>query len=146
MFWTDWGDVPRIERASMDGTGRSVIINTGLGEPYGITIDYSSSRIYWTDNDDDNIEFSDYFGNGRTILVGASDGVIDPFALTVYGDLLYWTDWEENSVYRTHKVHGTNPLGGVTDVVEVYSGLLVNPNGIEAVSASRQPSMYRLKK
>ena len=141
MFWTDWGEVPKIERASMDGTDRIVIINTQLGEPYGITVDYSNRRIYWTDNDDDNIKYSDYFGNGRNILVGASDGVIDPFALTIHGDLLYWTDWEENAVYGTHKIHGTDPLGGVTEVIQVYSGLLVNPNGIEAVSASRQPSM-----
>ena len=142
MFWSDWGEVPKIERASMDGTSRAVIVSTQIGEPYGITIDYEFQRVYWTDNDEDNIEFSDYFGNGRTIVAGAADGVIDPFAVTIYGDLLYWTDWEENAVYGTHKVHGTDPLGGLTEVVEVYSGLLINPNGIEAVSASRQPSMW----
>ena len=139
MFWTDWGGVPKIERASMDGKNRDVIVSMQLGEPYGITIDYSNQRIYWADNDEDRIEYSNYFGDGRTILVSASDGVVDPFALTIYGDLLYWTDWDENAVYGTHKIHGTDPLGGVIEVVEVYTGLLVNPNGIEAVSASRQP-------
>lgn len=141
MFWSDWGDSPRIERASMDGTNRTVIVSTQLGEPYGVTIDYGFQRVYWTDNDEDRIEFSDYSGNERTIVVGAADGVIDPFGVTIYGDLLYWTDWGENGVYGTHKVHGSNPLGGVTEVVQVYTGLLVNPNGIEAISESRQPSM-----
>ena len=142
MFWTDWGEIPKIERASMDGTNRNVIVNTQLGEPYGITIDYINQRIYWTDNNEDRIEFSDYFGNGRTVLVTAADNVVDPFALTIYGDLLYWTDWEQNAVYGTHKIHGTNPLGGFPDVVQVHTGLLVNPNGIEAVSDTRQIGMY----
>ena len=31
MFWTDWGEKPRIERAYMDGTNRKVIINRELG-------------------------------------------------------------------------------------------------------------------
>ena len=104
MFWSDWGEVPKIERAAMDGSSRSVIVSTQIGEPYGITLDYSTKRVYWTDNDEDRIEFSDYFGGSRTVLVGAADGVIDPFALTIYEDLLYWTDWEQNAVYGTHKV------------------------------------------
>ena len=141
MFWTDWGEVPKIECASMDGKYRTVIVSTDLGEPYGITIDYANQKIYWADNDEDRIEYSDYTGGGRTQLVGASDGVVDPFGLTIYGDLLYWTDWQANAVYGTHKIHGTNPLGGVTEVIQVYTGLLVNPNGIEAVSAARQPGL-----
>ena len=139
MFWTDWGEFPKVERASMDGQDRQVVISSGLGEPYGITIDYGSQRIYWADNNEDRIEFSYYDGTGRTVLVGAAQGVVDPFGLTIYQDLLYWTDWQYNGVYGTHKVHGTNPIGNFTDVVQVYSGLLVNPNGIEAISSTRQP-------
>lgn len=141
MFWTDWGEVAKVEKASMDGKQRTVLINTGLGQPYGITIDYGPQRIYWADNDNDRIEFSDYFGNGRTVVVGAADGVVDPFGVTLYGNLLYWTDWEHNGVFGTHKVHGTDPVGNFTDVIEIYTGLLVNPNGIEAISPTRQPGM-----
>lgn len=31
MFWTDWGNKPKIEKSFMDGTNRKVIVNTGLG-------------------------------------------------------------------------------------------------------------------
>lgn len=31
MFWTDWGNKPKIEKSYMDGTNRKVIVNTGLG-------------------------------------------------------------------------------------------------------------------
>ena len=49
MFWTDWGKEPRIEKASMDGSGRIPIVRTNLGWPNGITIDKQSARIVWAD-------------------------------------------------------------------------------------------------
>ena len=140
MFWTDWGVSPLIEKASMDGKGRMVLHSTGISQPLGITCDYSTQRIYWTDNAFDRIEYSSYDGTGRTVLVTGSDGVQTPFDLTIREDLLYWTDWGDNAVYGTHKVHGTNPAGNLTTTVVIYSGLALSPTGIEAVSTSRQPT------
>ena len=31
MYWTDWGSVPKIEKAYMDGSNRRTIINSNLG-------------------------------------------------------------------------------------------------------------------
>ncbi|XP_035673046.1 low-density lipoprotein receptor-related protein 6-like [Branchiostoma floridae] len=40
MYWTDWGSPPRIERARMDGTQRSVIVNVVQGQwPNGLALD-----------------------------------------------------------------------------------------------------------
>lgn len=39
MFWADWGQ-PRIERSFMDGSGRKSIVNSELGFPSGLTIDF----------------------------------------------------------------------------------------------------------
>ncbi len=39
MYWTDWGSTAKIERAKGDGTDRTVLINTGLMWPNGITLD-----------------------------------------------------------------------------------------------------------
>ncbi len=51
MYWTDWGEVPKIERAGMDGTPRSrqVIIRENIYWPNGLTLDYELSKIYWAD-------------------------------------------------------------------------------------------------
>ena len=38
-----------IERASMDGTSRTVLHSTGLASAYGLTLDYDSQTLYWTD-------------------------------------------------------------------------------------------------
>lgn len=31
MFWTDWGNEPKIERAYLDGSTRKVLVNSELG-------------------------------------------------------------------------------------------------------------------
>lgn len=72
MFWTDWGRNPRIERASMDGKLRTVIISNKLYWPNGLTIDYPNNLLYFADAYLDFIDFCDYNGNNRKQVV-ASD-------------------------------------------------------------------------
>lgn len=50
LFWTDWGK-QRIERSLMDGSDRKVIVDSNLGFPTGLAIDFeyvskSFSNIY----------------------------------------------------------------------------------------------------
>lgn len=40
IFWSDWGTQPRIERCFMDGSGRKVIVDSELGFPNGLAIDF----------------------------------------------------------------------------------------------------------
>jgi Low-density lipoprotein receptor repeat class B len=54
LFWTDWdANAPRIERCSMSGDGRQLIIRvdqvTDGAWPNGLTLDYVLKRIYWID-------------------------------------------------------------------------------------------------
>lgn len=49
MYWTDWGNMPRIERSEMDGGKRVVIISDALGWPNGLTIDKENSQLVWAD-------------------------------------------------------------------------------------------------
>lgn len=49
MFWSDWGEKPRIERAGMDGSHREAIITENVRWPNGITLDLVLDRIYWID-------------------------------------------------------------------------------------------------
>lgn len=72
MFWTDWGRNPRIEKASMDGKLRTVIINNKLYWPNGLTIDYPNNLLYFADAYLDFIDYCDYNGNNRKQVL-ASD-------------------------------------------------------------------------
>jgi len=38
MYWSDWGDVAKIERAVLDGSDRQTVVTTGLQWPNGLTI------------------------------------------------------------------------------------------------------------
>lgn len=58
MYWTDWGEVPKIERADLDGLERVVMVNTSLGWPNGLALDYDERKIYWGDAKTDKIEVS----------------------------------------------------------------------------------------
>lgn len=40
LFWTEWGQYPRIERSRLDGTQRAVLVNVSISWPNGISIDY----------------------------------------------------------------------------------------------------------
>ena len=126
----------KVERAGMDGQGRTVLIDTDLVWPNGLAIDYATQIIYWADANLDKIEYSNTDGSGRTLLETGATGLLHPYALTIDGDLLYWTDWQNNSIFATHKVHGTSGDGDISLIVD---NLVVNPNGIEAVTADKQP-------
>ena len=58
MYWTDWGEKPKIERANLDGMERLVLLNTSLGWPNGLAIDYEAGKLYWGDAKTDKIEVS----------------------------------------------------------------------------------------
>lgn len=47
MFWTEIGNVVKIERAGMDGSERMAVVNSSLGWPGGVAVD--TDRVYWTD-------------------------------------------------------------------------------------------------
>ena len=137
MFWTDWGQTAKIERAFLDGEERRTVHDVGLSQPNGITIDYDAGKIYWTDSGLDKIEYSNYDGSARTILEALDDGILHPFALTIVDELLFWTDWETNYLYYTHKDHGnTDGLG----IFQSLAHFTSTPYGVEALTfnGSRQ--------
>lgn len=105
MFWSDWDEkLPKIERASLDGSDRLVLVNSSLGWPNGVTLDLERSKIYWCDAKYDKIEVANMDGTNRIVLTG--DNVPHSFGLSLMGDYLYWTDWQRRSIDRVHKITG----------------------------------------
>jgi len=45
MFWSDWGEVPKIERAGLDGSHRAAIVSENVKWPNGLTLDLVSFTI-----------------------------------------------------------------------------------------------------
>ena len=126
-----------IERASMDGSNRVVLHNTGLTWPNGLAIDYQLQRLYWADAFTDRIEYSSVDGTGREILLTSAHGLQHPFGITISGDQIYWTDSANSSIYTAHKQ-------AASSILTVYSDSLILPSGIEAVDPDRQLTNSKL--
>ena len=81
MYWTDWGDEPKIERANLDGTERFTLVNTSLGWPNGLALDFSTNKIYWGDAKEDTIEVANMDGSERRTLLSEQIPHIFGFSL-----------------------------------------------------------------
>lgn len=139
MFWTDWGGYPpKIERASLAGVNRTVLVDLSSSSQYwpnAIFVDYTEDRIYWIDAYDDVIDSTDLNGQNRRMLSGRihPSQNMYPFDFTVYGDTLYWSDWNSDTI---EKLNWTTAdyLGGYGDLTsdEVF--------GLALLDKSRQPT------
>lgn len=69
IYWTDWGNTPRIEYSNMDGSNRRIIADTHLFWPNGLTIDYAGHRMYWVDAKHHVIERADLDGQNRKAVI-----------------------------------------------------------------------------
>lgn len=49
MYWSDWGNHPKIETAAMDGTLRETLVQDNIQWPTGLAVDYHNERLYWAD-------------------------------------------------------------------------------------------------
>lgn len=83
LYWSDWGEVPLIERALLDGSQRKAIVTHDLGFPNGLTIDFKGRRLYWTDALKQRIDTSDLNGQHRVQLVPHAK---NPFGMTQVGN------------------------------------------------------------
>lgn len=93
LFWSDWGESPKIERASMDGDPdtRKIIVSEHIVWPNGLSIDYITKTVYWIDGKLGLIKRMDYDGKNDKIVLERSS---QPFSLTQYETKLFWTDWK----------------------------------------------------
>uniref|UniRef100_A0A8D1CWI3 Low-density lipoprotein receptor-related protein 2 n=1 Tax=Sus scrofa TaxID=9823 RepID=A0A8D1CWI3_PIG len=121
IFFTDWFRPAKILRAWSDGSHMLPIVNTTLGWPNGLAIDWGSSRLYWVDAFLDKIEHTTFDGLDRRALNHLQQ-MTHPFGLTVFGEYVYFTDWRQRSIVRVRKTDGgemTILRNGVGNVMRV---------------------------
>jgi low density lipoprotein receptor-related protein 5/6 len=92
MFWTDWGEYPKVEKAGMDGKNRKTIVDRDIFWPNGIALDLENERLFWVDAKLHYIVRVDFDGNSRQLLNKGAP--LHPFALAYHSDLLFWSDWQ----------------------------------------------------
>ncbi|XP_076154846.1 low-density lipoprotein receptor-related protein 2 [Alosa pseudoharengus] len=132
MFWSDWGQNPRIERADMDGFGRKAIVTTKVYWPNGLALDYPTRRLYFADAYLKYIDYCDYDGNNRHQVFASDMNLNHPHGLTVFEDYVYWSERYTSRVMKTNKFHGGNVTTLMTSVYQ--------PMGIAMDHHIKQPN------
>lgn len=116
MIWSDWGENPKIERASMDGdpTTRKILVQDHIFWPNGLAVDLENDLIYWVDG---HLQFLDVMNldgsNRRTVI----NNVAYPYSVTLLQTRLFWTDWTVGSIHSYDLV--TNETKELIDTPEV---------------------------
>lgn len=102
LFWTDGGQTPKIERALLDGTNRTVLASESIASPRGLTLDYTSDFLYWTDDVLDMISRMHVDGTQREIIRYGSR-YPSPTGLAIFGNLMLWVDQKLGKLFQASK-------------------------------------------
>ncbi|XP_027843018.2 low-density lipoprotein receptor-related protein 1 [Aphis gossypii] len=136
MYWTDWGEVPYIGKAGMDGSEPKAIVNESLGWPNALVISLATEELFWADAKEDYIAYSDLDGNNRHVIMSRK---MDPFinlhhvfAITLFENFVYWSDWETKNIHKCHKYSGQECRN--------VTSLVYRPMDIKIVHPLLQPS------
>ncbi|KAM4794631.1 prolow-density lipoprotein receptor-related protein 1 [Rhinophrynus dorsalis] len=112
VFFTDYGQIPKVERCDMDGQNRTKLVDSKIVFPHGITLDLVNRLVYWADAYLDYIEVVDYEGKNRhTIIQGLL--IEHLYGLTVFENYLYATNTDhanaqqKTSVIRVNRFNST---------------------------------------
>lgn len=116
MIWSDWGENPKIERASMDGdpTTRRVLVQDRIFWPNGLAIDLEKDLIYWVDGHLQFLDVMNLDGTDRRTII---EYVEYPYSVTLLYPRLFWTDWNAGSIRFFDLL--TNETNELIDLAEV---------------------------
>lgn len=81
LIWSDWGEIPKIESAAMDGdpTTRRVLVSDNIYWPNGMAVDLDKDLIYWVDGKLQFLEVMNLDGTNRRTLVKDIKDVSYPY-------------------------------------------------------------------
>lgn len=98
IIWTDWGEIPKIERAGMDGdpSSRMVLVTEKIFWPNGLAVDLENELIYWVDGKFLFVDVMNFDGTNRRTIV---KNVAYPYSITLHNRRLFWIDWDVGSIH-----------------------------------------------
>ncbi|KAB0796179.1 hypothetical protein PPYR_10240 [Photinus pyralis] len=112
IYWTNSEvDRPSIERASLDGQNREVVISKDLFIPTGIAVDHHTQRIFWGDKREGiyyRIESAKFDGSAREVVFEGTHQ--KPIGVAVDANAVYWTDVNNRALWKKHKNIDHEPL------------------------------------
>lgn len=123
LFWSDWGDIPKIEMSDLLGNNRRILVSDDIVHPRGIAVDYEANSLYWVDSAKDTVETVEFNGNNRRRVLYLAN--TNFFGIALYGNFLFMTEQEEGHLKIYDKITGkgyTNyKLGYIPYAIMMYS-------------------------
>ena len=122
MYYTSSWSPPSIKRAGMDGSNPTTLVTTGLLWPFGITIDFKTSKLFWADNDASKIESSDLKGGDRRTVANLSGA--GPLGIAYGNGRIYWGE-DSTKKLQSSAIDGSDVTTLHTDTRAVWGVTLV---------------------
>ena len=123
LYWTHY-ESNAIYKGATDGSSSSVL-HGNLYNPYAITLDHSSDRLFWSEQSTIKSSLTDG-SNLMTLMTLHS-----VYGLSVFEGILYVAKWNPSEA-RAVFVNSTDMTRTLTTAIEL-------PNKIEVVSLFKQP-------
>ncbi|CAG0912851.1 unnamed protein product [Notodromas monacha] len=98
LFWTEWTEKAKVERAGMHGdeASRYVLEDERIFWPNALTIDYAGRKVYWADAELKFIASMDYDGTNKRYF--GENLLSHPFAISFHRGKLFWSDWNPGTI------------------------------------------------
>ncbi|KAM9425856.1 low-density lipoprotein receptor-related protein 2 [Pholidichthys leucotaenia] len=119
LFWSDWYRPAVIMRGFTDGSNAVPLVNSTLGWPYGLAVDYTMDRLYWVDALLQQIGLIGIQGNDRQTFTNIGQ-ITQPYSLTIYAEYLYVSDTRTRGIFEMRKRDG----GGTIMVRQGITGIM----------------------
>ena len=127
IYWIDRGTMS-IRAASSDASRIETLVQRGLQQPSGLTLDVTGGHMYWTDSGTDKIQRADLNGaNVQDLVTQGLKGTKD-IALDVAAGKMYWTDNGTDKIQRAD-LDGSNVEDLLTRGLRIPSGLALDVDG-----------------
>lgn len=131
LYWIDYGQFPKIEKALLDGTNRTPIVVTGISNPRDLAIDISTHDLYWVDAKEDAIQKVSYSGGRRQYIWR---NLPTPFGISILDSKIYWVDRNLRTIFK-----GSKYSENKTTLPEPFKSNLDTLRDIVIFDAKNQP-------
>lgn len=126
MLWSDWGagNAGTIERSSLDGTQRSVLLHKVKAN--SLTVNYEEKRIYYVNLLTSTIESIDIEGRSKVTIVASMED--KPVTLTLYKNEIFYSSWDKRSIEKIDKSTRSKKVIYRSSEKEINDMLIYHPS------------------